>query len=239
MVALLGFTLTLFDSSFRSKSRLEAENAALRHQLTVLRRRVRGRVQLTNSDRLFFMQLYRWFPSVLKAITIERPETLVRWHRVGLSPVVCTDNLRPYVLVTESPNVMGDDRTVMFLTGAVRLAVQIKEPARGRERCTSASTDRAAAEGEGACPTLERRSLVPHPVVSMFPSVLKAVTIIQPATLVLGTGPAFDATGVGSRTTRRTTADRGGPARTRPADEHRESILGSAAHSWRTAQARV
>jgi hypothetical protein len=167
MVALLGFTLTLFDSSFRSKSRLEAENAALRHQLTVLRRRVRGRVQLTNSDRLFFMQLYRWFPSVLKAITIERPETLVRWHRVGLSPVVCTDNLRPYVLVTESPNVMGDDRTVMFLTGAVRLAVQIKEPARGRERCTSASTDRAAAEGEGACPTLERRSLVPHPVVSM------------------------------------------------------------------------
>jgi len=83
MVALLGFLLTLFASSFRSKSRLEAENAALRHQLIVLRRKVRGRVQLTNSDRLFFMQLYRWFPSVLKAITIVRPETLVRWHRAG------------------------------------------------------------------------------------------------------------------------------------------------------------
>ena len=83
MVALLGFLLTLFASPFRSKSRLEAENAALRHQLTVLRRKVRGRVQLTNSDRLFFMQLYRWFPSVLKAITIVRPETLVRWHRAG------------------------------------------------------------------------------------------------------------------------------------------------------------
>jgi len=27
--------------------------------------------------------LYRWFPSVLKAITIIRPETLVRWHRAG------------------------------------------------------------------------------------------------------------------------------------------------------------
>jgi hypothetical protein len=26
---------------------------------------------------------YRWFPSVLKAITIIRPETLVRWHRAG------------------------------------------------------------------------------------------------------------------------------------------------------------
>src|SRR5205823_5260767 len=73
-------TLTVFCGS---KSRLEAENAALRHQLAVLRRKVRGRVQLTNSDRLFLIQLYRWFPSVLKAITIIRPETLVRWHRAG------------------------------------------------------------------------------------------------------------------------------------------------------------
>jgi transposase InsO family protein len=83
MVALLCFFLTLFASSFRSKSRLEAENAALRHQLTVLRRKVRGRVQLTNDDRLFLIQLYRWFPSILKAITIIRPQTLVRWHRAG------------------------------------------------------------------------------------------------------------------------------------------------------------
>jgi hypothetical protein len=77
MIALLCFFLTLLASPFKSKSRLEAENAALRHQLIVLRRRVRGRVQLTNGDRLFLVQLYRWFPSVLKAITIIRPETLV------------------------------------------------------------------------------------------------------------------------------------------------------------------
>jgi transposase InsO family protein len=83
MIALLCLFLTLFASPFKSKSRLEAENAALRHQLTVLRRRLRGRVQLTNGDRLFFVQLYRWFPSVLRAITIIRPETLVRWHRAG------------------------------------------------------------------------------------------------------------------------------------------------------------
>src|SRR4030095_14104754 len=75
--------MTLFASSFKSKGRLEAETAALRHQLIVLRRRVRGRVQLTNGDRLFLIQLYRWFPSVLKVITIIRPETLVRWHRAG------------------------------------------------------------------------------------------------------------------------------------------------------------
>ena len=83
MVALLCFFLTLLASPFKSSSRLEAENAALRHQLIVLQRKVRGRVHITNSDRLFFIQLYRWFPSILKAITIIRPETLVRWHRAG------------------------------------------------------------------------------------------------------------------------------------------------------------
>src|SRR5262245_924244 len=83
MVALLCFFLALLASPFESKSRLEAENAALRHQLVVVQRKVRGRVLFTNGDRLFFIQLYRWFPSVLKAITIIRPETLVRWHRAG------------------------------------------------------------------------------------------------------------------------------------------------------------
>jgi hypothetical protein len=57
-------------SPFRSKIRLEAENMALRHQLMVLRRQVRGRVRLTDDDRLFLIQLYRWFPLILKAITI-------------------------------------------------------------------------------------------------------------------------------------------------------------------------
>jgi len=83
MIALLCFALAVLVAPFKSKSRLEAENAALRHQLTVLRRNVRGRVQLTNNDRLFLIQLYRWFPSILRAITIIRPETLVRWHRAG------------------------------------------------------------------------------------------------------------------------------------------------------------
>jgi hypothetical protein len=83
MIALLCSFLTLLVSPFKSKSRLEAENVALRRQLIILRRKVRGRVHLTNGDRLFFVQLYRWFPSVLNAVTIIRPETLVRWHRAG------------------------------------------------------------------------------------------------------------------------------------------------------------
>src|SRR5207245_924193 len=83
MIALLCFFLTLLVSPFKSKSRLGAENAALRREVIILRRKVRGRVHLTNGDRFFFVQLYRWFPSVLNIITIIRPETLVRWHRAG------------------------------------------------------------------------------------------------------------------------------------------------------------
>jgi hypothetical protein len=81
MAALIFLLLSLAASLFKSKSRLEAENAALRRQLTVLQRKLRGRVQFANNDRLFFIQLYRWFPSVLRAITIIRPQTIVRWHR--------------------------------------------------------------------------------------------------------------------------------------------------------------
>src|ERR1700738_2463035 len=83
MIGLLCFVLAALASAFKSKIRLEAENAALRHQLIVLRRKLRGRVKLANSDRWFFIQLYRWFPSILKVLTVIRPETLVRWHRAG------------------------------------------------------------------------------------------------------------------------------------------------------------
>src|ERR1700726_792525 len=83
MIGLLRFALAVLASPFKSKLRLEAENAVLRHQLIVLRRRLHGRVRLTNHERWFFIQLYRWFPSILQVLTIIRPETLVRWHRAG------------------------------------------------------------------------------------------------------------------------------------------------------------
>jgi transposase InsO family protein len=49
----------------------------------ILRRRLPGRVRLTNSDRWLLVQLYRWFPSTLQALTVICPETVVRWHRAG------------------------------------------------------------------------------------------------------------------------------------------------------------
>jgi hypothetical protein len=83
MIGLLCFVQAMLASPFKSKMRLEAENAVLRHQLIVLRRRLPGRVRLTNNDRWLFVQLYRWFPPILQVLTIIRPETLVHWHRAG------------------------------------------------------------------------------------------------------------------------------------------------------------
>src|ERR1700730_5883723 len=83
MFGLLCFVLAVLASPFKSKVRLEAENATLRHQLIVLRRRLPGRVRLTNQDRWFFIQLYRWFPSIQQVLTIIRAVCYLRWHRAG------------------------------------------------------------------------------------------------------------------------------------------------------------
>src|SRR5229473_8479599 len=70
-------------SPFRTKARLEAEIIMLRHQLTVLRRRVPSKPKLAVADRLLFVWLYRLFPLVLNVATIVQPETIIRWHRTG------------------------------------------------------------------------------------------------------------------------------------------------------------
>jgi hypothetical protein len=92
MIGLLCFILAVLASPFKSKSNLEAEKAVLRNQLMILRRKVRGRVQPTDSDRWLLVQTYRWFPSILTVVTIVQPETLVRWHRAGFRRYWCVGN---------------------------------------------------------------------------------------------------------------------------------------------------
>jgi hypothetical protein len=58
MIALVCFIWSVLTAPFKSNGQLEAENAALRHQLVVLQRTVRGRIELTNGNRLFFILLY-------------------------------------------------------------------------------------------------------------------------------------------------------------------------------------
>ena len=61
---------------FRSRSALEGEVIALRHQLNVLRCSAPKRPALTSFDRFIFVLLYRLAPTVLDTVTIVRPETI-------------------------------------------------------------------------------------------------------------------------------------------------------------------
>ena len=83
MIAFLSLLLHVLASPFKTRARLEAEIVLLRHQLNVLRRRVPSKPKLATADRLLFVWLYRLFPSVLNAVTIVQPETIIRWHRTG------------------------------------------------------------------------------------------------------------------------------------------------------------
>src|SRR5215204_3537890 len=68
---------------FKSRQRLESEILMLRHQLNVLQQRAPSRPYLTWADRALFVWLYRRFPRILDSLAIVRPETIVRWHRMG------------------------------------------------------------------------------------------------------------------------------------------------------------
>src|SRR5260370_29800229 len=83
MVAFLILFLHVLIGPFTTKARLEPEIVLLRHQLSVLRQRVPSRPKLTVADRLLFVWVYRLFPSVLNAVAIIQPETVIRWHRTG------------------------------------------------------------------------------------------------------------------------------------------------------------
>jgi hypothetical protein len=83
MTDLFNLILSVLASLFKSRAKLEAENLVLRQQINVLRRRMPKHPHLSNTDRFLFVWLYRLFPSILGAIAIVRPETIIRWHRAG------------------------------------------------------------------------------------------------------------------------------------------------------------
>src|SRR6202048_403127 len=68
---------------FRSRVSLEAEILILRHQLNIQRRHVPKRVACSAMYRLIFVGLYRLVPNAIKALTIVKPGTVIRWHRAG------------------------------------------------------------------------------------------------------------------------------------------------------------
>src|SRR5216683_5601721 len=74
---------TVLIGLFRSRASLAAEILVLRHQINVLRRNSPKRQTFSVTDRLIFAGLYRLAPTVLNALAIVKPETVIRWHRAG------------------------------------------------------------------------------------------------------------------------------------------------------------
>ena len=68
---------------FKSRRRLEAENLLLRHQLTIALWRAPPRLRLLGSDRALLTWMTRLWPSLLDAVQVVQPETILRWHRAG------------------------------------------------------------------------------------------------------------------------------------------------------------
>src|SRR6478735_3259145 len=68
---------------FKSRSRPEAENLLLRHQLTIALRRAPPRLRLRGGDRALLIWMTRLWPSLLDAVQVVQPETILRWHHAG------------------------------------------------------------------------------------------------------------------------------------------------------------
>ncbi len=81
MLEFLTKLLLIVPSRLRSQARLQAEILVLSRQVLILGRKSPSR--LRNIDRLILVWLYRLFPALLNAITVVKPETVIRWHRRG------------------------------------------------------------------------------------------------------------------------------------------------------------
>src|ERR1700745_2084278 len=85
MIAIGLLFVRMLCDCFRPRQQLAAGTLLLRHQLNILQQRAPRRSHLRWADRALFIWLYRRCPGILNAITIVRPETVVRWHRMGFA----------------------------------------------------------------------------------------------------------------------------------------------------------
>jgi hypothetical protein len=83
MLILLSALLSALCSMFRSRTVLELEHIALRHQIGVLRRSARKRPKLTPADRLLWVFLSQVWGEWRSALDIVKTATAIAWHRKG------------------------------------------------------------------------------------------------------------------------------------------------------------
>jgi putative transposase len=82
VLRLLRSLLLSLRSALRTRTDLALENLALRQQLAALRQQVK-RPQVHFADRLFWSWLHRFWGRWREALIVVRPETVIRWHRLG------------------------------------------------------------------------------------------------------------------------------------------------------------
>src|SRR5215472_9119047 len=83
MLDLIFITLSSLLSGLRGQAALQAENIALRHQLTVLQRTHTKRPVLKPGDRCLWVWLSWLWSGWHSALIIVMPETVIGWHRQG------------------------------------------------------------------------------------------------------------------------------------------------------------
>src|SRR6478736_5815766 len=93
---LLNLIRSMLLGLFRSKTSLEAEILALRHQLNVLRRASPQRPVFSNFDRMILVCLYRIAPRILDALTIVEPESV--FSNFDRMILVCLYRIAPRIL---------------------------------------------------------------------------------------------------------------------------------------------
>lgn len=74
--------LALLRALVCSRGQLALENAALRHQLLVLRRRVPRR-HFRASEKAVWLVLRRLLPTWRQVLVMASPQAVLRWHRAG------------------------------------------------------------------------------------------------------------------------------------------------------------
>ncbi len=83
MRTLLILLLATLVDLLRSRASLQLEMLALRQQLAMDTSRDGKRLRFRQSERIFWVWLYRLWPACLQTLAIFKPDTLVRWHRQG------------------------------------------------------------------------------------------------------------------------------------------------------------
>ena len=82
MLSIIQTIITLLFSGSQLTTRLVVENIALKQQLAVMQRTVK-RPRFNNSDRFFWVLLFRFWKGWKDTLVIVKPETVVKWHKKG------------------------------------------------------------------------------------------------------------------------------------------------------------